>query len=62
MPGLNREMVELRLPIKAGKKPVKQLPWRFAPEIMSKIKEEIERLLRSKFIRTARRFSWFCSP
>jgi hypothetical protein len=60
MPGLNREMVELRLPIKAGKKPVKQLPRRFAPEIMSKIKEEIERLLRSKFIRTARRFPWFC--
>ncbi|KAK2382415.1 hypothetical protein QL285_069951 [Trifolium repens] len=29
MPGLNREMVELRLPIKAGKKPVKQLPRRY---------------------------------
>ncbi|KAK2456506.1 hypothetical protein QL285_003866 [Trifolium repens] len=54
MPGLSREMVELKLPIKAGKKPVKQLPRRFAPEIMSKIKEEIERLLKSKFIRAAR--------
>ena len=31
MPGLSREMVELKLPIKAGKKPVKQLPRRFAP-------------------------------
>ncbi|KAK2407622.1 hypothetical protein QL285_043225 [Trifolium repens] len=54
MPGLSREMVELKLPIKVGKKLVKQLPRRFAPEIMSKIKEEIERLLKSKFIRTAR--------
>ncbi|KAK2382471.1 hypothetical protein QL285_070004 [Trifolium repens] len=61
MPGLNREMVELRLPIKAGKKPVKQLPRRFAPEIMSKIKEEIERLLRSKFIRTARYVEWLAN-
>jgi hypothetical protein len=60
MPGLSREMVELRLPIKAERKSVKQLPRRFAPEIMSKIKEEIERLLKSKFIRTARRFPWFC--
>jgi len=33
---------------------VKQIPRRFAPQILSKIKEEIERLLKSKFIRTAR--------
>ncbi|WJX39864.1 hypothetical protein P8452_27372 [Trifolium repens] len=61
MPGLSREMVELKLPIKAGKKPVKQLPRRFAPEIMSKIKEEIERLLKSKFIRTARYVEWLAN-
>lgn len=30
--------MELKLPIKAGKKPVKQPPRRFAPNIMSKIK------------------------
>ncbi|WJX67181.1 hypothetical protein P8452_51673 [Trifolium repens] len=61
MPGLSREMVELKLPIKAGKKPVKQLPRRFAPEIMSKIKEEIERLLKSKFIRAARYVEWLAN-
>jgi hypothetical protein len=61
MPGLSREMVELKLPIKAGKKPVKQLPRRFAPEIMSKIKEEIKRLLKSKFIRTARYVEWLAT-
>lgn len=61
MPGLSRDLVELRLPIKAGKNPVKQTPRRFAPEIMSKIKEEVERLLRSRFIRTARYVDWLAN-
>src|ERR1044072_16964 len=47
MPGLRRDLVELKLQIKAGKKPVKQTPRRFASAIMSKIKEEVERLLQS---------------
>lgn len=34
---------------------------RFEPEIMSKIKEEIERLLRSKFIRTTRYVKWLAN-
>ena len=54
MPALKRELVELKLPIKHGKKPIKKTPRRFAPKILSKIKEEIERLLRCKFIRTTR--------
>ncbi|XP_027357435.1 uncharacterized protein LOC113866835 [Abrus precatorius] len=54
MSGLSRELVEHRLPIRPEKRPVKQPPRRFAPEILPKIKEEIERLLRAKFIRTAR--------
>ena len=54
MPGLRRELVEHKLPIIPGKKPVKQNPRRFAPTILSKIKEEIERLLGCKFVRTAR--------
>ena len=45
MPGLSQKMVELKLPIRPGKKPVKQIPRRFAPQILSEIKEEIERLL-----------------
>ena len=61
MPGLSRDLVELKLPIKAGKKTVKQTPRRFAPAIMSKIKEEIERLLKSKFIRTARYVDWLAN-
>lgn len=61
LPGLSRNVVELKLPIRSDKKPVKQLPKRFAPQIMSKIKEEIERLLKSKFIRTARHVEWLAN-
>ena len=61
MPGLRRELVEHKLPIIPGKKPVKQNPRRFAPTILSKIKEEIERLLRCKFIRTARYVEWLAN-
>src|SRR4051812_27294944 len=46
MPSLGRHVVEHRLPLNPGKKPIKQLPRRFAPEVMEKIKVEIERLLR----------------
>ncbi|PNX56078.1 hypothetical protein L195_g049694, partial [Trifolium pratense] len=53
MSGLSRELVEHRLPLLPDKKSVKQLPRRFAPEIMSKIKAEIERLSKCKFINTA---------
>lgn len=38
MPRLNREIVELRLPIRPSKKPLEKLPRRFSPEIMFKIK------------------------
>ncbi|PNX86187.1 hypothetical protein L195_g042264 [Trifolium pratense] len=58
MPGLSRNLVEHRLPLRPDKKPVKQLPRRFAPEIMTKIKAEIERLLKCKFVRTTRYVEW----
>lgn len=58
MSGLIRNTVELKLPIRHGKKPVKKLPRRFAPEIMLKIKEEIKRMLKRKFIRTAKYVEW----
>src|ERR1044072_791465 len=61
MPGLSRDLVEHRLPIRQDKRPVKQAPRRFAPEVVLKIKEEIERLLRSKFIRTARYVDWLAN-
>lgn len=38
MPGLSRKMVELKLPIRPDKKPVKQIPRTFAPQILPKIR------------------------
>ncbi|CAJ2638053.1 unnamed protein product [Trifolium pratense] len=61
MPGLSRNLVEHRLPLRPDKKPVKQLPRRFALEIMTKIKAEIERLLKCKFIRTTRYVEWLAN-
>jgi len=61
MPCLKREAVELKLPIRLDKKPVKQIPRRFAPQILSQIKEEIERLLKCGFIRPARYVDWLAN-
>lgn len=61
MSGLSRNMVELKLPIWPRNKPVKQLARTFAPEVMSKIKEEIERLLKIKFISTTRYVEWLAN-
>src|ERR1043165_9272454 len=61
MPGLKRELVEHKLPIKDGKKPIKQTLRRFAPAVLTKIKAEIERLLRCKFIRTTRYVEWLAN-
>jgi hypothetical protein len=61
MPGLSRYMGELKLPIRPDKKPMKQTPRRFAPQILSKIKEEIQILLKCGFIRTARYVDWLAN-
>lgn len=58
MDGLNRDMVEHRLPIQEGRKLVKQAPRRLAPNVVEAIKEEIERLLNAKFIQTMRYVEW----
>ena len=53
--------LELKLSIRPDKKPVKQIPIRFAPQNLPKIKEEIERLLKCGFIRTARYVDWLAN-
>ena len=58
MSGLSREWVEHRLPIKFGAKLVKQTLRRFSPEILPRIKKEVERLLKAKFIKTTRYVDW----
>ncbi|CAN6571088.1 unnamed protein product [Malus baccata var. baccata] len=47
MPGLDPALVEHRMPIKEGYKPVKQAPRRMSKEIEEKVKEEIERLVKA---------------
>ncbi|XP_072052088.1 uncharacterized protein [Arachis hypogaea] len=58
MHGLDRSLVEHGLALKPNARPVKQTPRHFAPEINIKIKEEIECLIKEKFIRTARYVEW----
>ncbi|XP_068302687.1 uncharacterized protein [Pyrus communis] len=54
MPGLDRNLVEHELRIKEGCKPFRQPPRRFSNEVQLGIKEELVRLLKAGFIRTAR--------
>ena len=50
MPGLSRDLVEHRLPIKTGFRPYKQPARRFNPIIYDQIKTEINWLLDAGFI------------
>ena len=58
MPGLDRTLVEQRLPIKKEHIPHQQPTRRKANEVILKVKEEIERLLQVGFIRPARYVEW----
>jgi hypothetical protein len=61
MPGLDRKLVEHRLPIKPGYRPHKQAPRRIKPKIMVDVKAEITRLYEAKFIRQCRYAEWISS-
>jgi hypothetical protein len=58
MPGLSRELVEHRLPIKAGFRPYKQGTRNCKPEIVGRVKEEVDRLLQVGFIQPCRYAKW----
>jgi len=51
IPGLDRKLVEHRLPIKPGYRPFKQAPRRIKPEVMTNVKVKISQLYEAKFIR-----------
>jgi ribonuclease HI len=61
MPGLSRELVEHRLPVKPGFRPYKQPLRRFNPLLYDRVKEEIDRLLKAGFIRPCRYAEWVSS-
>jgi hypothetical protein len=58
MPGMSRDLVEHRLPIKDGFRPHKQPRRNFNPNMHDRIKEEIDRLLKAGFIRPCRYAEW----
>jgi hypothetical protein len=58
MPGLSREIVEHRLPIKSGFRPFKQRARTFRPDLLPRIKDEIHWLLEANFIRPCRYTEW----
>jgi hypothetical protein len=58
MPGLSREIVEHRLPIKSGFRPFKQKARTFRRDLLPRIKDEIHRLLEANFIRPCRYAEW----
>jgi hypothetical protein len=58
MPGLSRELIEHRLPIKVGFRLYKQVARNFKPEIVGRVKEEVDRLLQAGFIQPCRYADW----
>jgi hypothetical protein len=58
MPGLTRELVEHQLLIKADFRPYKQGAQNFKPEIVRRVKEEVDRLLPTGFIQSCRYADW----
>jgi hypothetical protein len=59
MPGLDRSIVEHRLPIKSGFKPYKQPPRKiYKDELLADVKKEVERLIEANFIQPCRYAEW----
>jgi hypothetical protein len=59
MPGLDRSIVEHRLPIRPGFKPYNQPPRKiYKDEVLAYVKKEVERLIEANFIRQCRYAEW----
>ncbi|GKV42144.1 hypothetical protein SLEP1_g49581 [Rubroshorea leprosula] len=58
MLGMDRRLVEHKLPIAEGFRPYKQPPRRMSAEVTLKVKEEIERLVKAGFIRACKYANW----
>ena len=61
MPGLDKGLVEQILPIRLEFHNFQQLPRRMYEEVELKVKEEIEKLLKAKFIRPTRYVQWLAN-
>ena len=58
LPGLDRTLVEHRLPIKKEHLPHQQPPCKMVNEVTLKVKKKIKRLLQAGFIRLAKYIEW----
>jgi hypothetical protein len=59
MPGLDRSIVEHRLPIIPGYRPYKQPPRKiYKDEVLANVKKEVERLIEANFIRPCIYAEW----
>nr|ABA96681.1 retrotransposon protein, putative, unclassified [Oryza sativa Japonica Group] len=62
MPGVPREVIEHRLAVRPGARPVRQKVRRQAPERQAFIREEVTRLLEAGFIREVIHPEWLANP
>jgi hypothetical protein len=58
MPGLSSELVEHRLSIKLGFRPHRQSRRSFNDEVIAKVKDEVERLLKAGFVQPCQYAEW----
>jgi hypothetical protein len=61
MPGLDRSIVEHRLPLKPGFRPFQQRARQMKAEVLEEVKKEVEKMLEVGFIRTCRYAEWISS-
>ncbi|KAK1648386.1 hypothetical protein QYE76_066191 [Lolium multiflorum] len=61
MPGLDRSIIEHRLPLKKGFRPFQQRARQMRAEILEEVKKEIEKMLAAGFIRPCRYAKWISS-
>ena len=61
MLGLDRSLVQHRLPIKPKFHPFQQPPKRMSKEVEQKVKEDIEKILKTKFIEPTRYVQWLAN-
>jgi hypothetical protein len=61
MPGLDRSIVEHRLPLKPGFRPFQQRARQMKAEVLEEVKKEVKKMLEAGFIKTCRYAEWISS-
>jgi hypothetical protein len=61
MLGLDRSIVEHRLPLKPGFRPFQQRARQMKAEVLEEVKKEVKKMLEAGFIRTCRYAEWISS-